>query len=239
MPLFGNGSGTGFFNELKSTLGLSPRDRYDDEYDPYNDNFDDFSSYDDDYRSRGYDEPYDSRGYDDNYGDVIERDPRDYERSWRPRGELALPSMQDVRRNASRMEMDRRNDPNRHSFHSSDYLSSGAVERESASQSYGMPKRPRYADQGGANRALSVVAPMSFDDAERVAEALKAKSAVVLDLTKTRPDVVKRILDFSFGAASVSGANVDCIANKVFAITIGAPITEGEKVRLRSQGVRL
>lgn len=233
MPLFGNGSGTGFFNDLKSTLGFSPREDYDDEYDMYSDNYDGYSSYERD--------DYGSRGYDDGYGDVIERDPADrgrYDRGYNRRN-LALPSISDVRRGVSRMEYDRRNDPNRQSFHSSDYLSSGAVERENASQAYGMPKRPRYADQGGANRKLALIAPASYADAERVAQALKDRSAVVLDLSKARPDLVKRILDFSFGAASVVDANVECIADKVFSITVGAPITEGERVRLRSQGVRL
>ncbi|MDR2036174.1 MAG: cell division protein SepF, partial [Coriobacteriales bacterium] len=60
---------------------------------------------------------------------------------------------------------------------------------------------------------------------------------VVLVLTKTRPELAKRILDFSFGAAAVAKANVDSIADRVYALTCSGPLTDAETDQLQSRGI--
>ncbi len=86
-------------------------------------------------------------------------------------------------------------------------------------------------------RSLTVLRPVSYSEVERVAKALKAGDAVVLALRTTPEDLVKRVLDFSFGVSSALDASVDCIADKVFAITCGTPLTDAEKMNLRTSGV--
>lgn len=88
-----------------------------------------------------------------------------------------------------------------------------------------------------AKRHLSIIAPMSYGDVEGVARALKAGDVVVLVLTRTPDALSKRVLDFSFGAASALDASVDSVANKVFAITRDHGLTPSERTELRSQGV--
>ena len=119
MPLFGDRSGSGFFNDLKTRLGFAPREDYDDEYDVYSDNFDDFSTYEDDdaaydaYEGMGdraddgfyYDEGY-RAGYDDS--NVQEpagvRRPQSGQRNY---GSLSLPNIYDVRSGVKRSERER------------------------------------------------------------------------------------------------------------------------------------
>ena len=48
---------------------------------------------------------------------------------------------------------------------------------------------------------------------------------------------MKRILDFSFGVASALDANVECVGNKVFALTRIDELTEAERSYLRTQGI--
>lgn len=72
---------------------------------------------------------------------------------------------------------------------------------------------------------------------ERVAKQLKAGDAVVLALRNTPDNLAKRILDFSFGVASALDARVECIADKVFAVTRGPHLSEVERLALRNQGV--
>lgn len=84
-----------------------------------------------------------------------------------------------------------------------------------------------------AQRRVTVLKPMSYGDVENVAKTLKAGDAVVLDLKATRDDLSKRILDFSFGVASALDASVDCISDKVFAITRGAALSDAERASLR------
>lgn len=52
------------------------------------------------------------------------------------------------------------------------------------------------------------------------------------------PDaLMKRVLDFSFGAASALGAQVDVIAPRVFALNAGAALSDAEKEQLHEQGI--
>ena len=87
------------------------------------------------------------------------------------------------------------------------------------------------------SRTLKVVAPGAYNDAEAVSTALKLGNAVVLNLAATPDALAKRILDFSFGVASALDANVECVGNKVFALTRIDEFTEAERSYLRTQGI--
>lgn len=86
-------------------------------------------------------------------------------------------------------------------------------------------------------RSLAVIKPVAYGDVERVARAVKSGDVVVLAMRNTPDELSKRILDFSFGVASALDANVECPAEKVFAIARGNALTESEKTDLRNQGV--
>mgnify|MGYP004576515771 FL=1 len=85
---------------------------------------------------------------------------------------------------------------------------------------------------------LAIVKAYSYGDAEDVGTSLREGKVVVLVLTNTRPELAKRILDFSFGAASVLNATVDKLAEKVFVISRGAKsLMDAETDYLHEQGV--
>ena len=86
-------------------------------------------------------------------------------------------------------------------------------------------------------RNISVISPVAYGEVENVARMLRAGDAVVLSLRHTPSQLSKRILDFSFGVASALDATVDCIADKVFAITRASALNDDELTRLRNQGV--
>ena len=87
------------------------------------------------------------------------------------------------------------------------------------------------------SRSVTVLKPASYAEVERIAKALKAGDVVVLALRNTPDNLSKRILDFSFGVSSALDARVEAVADKVFAITRGAALTEAERLALRNQGV--
>ena len=58
-----------------------------------------------------------------------------------------------------------------------------------------------------------------------------------LNCAATPDALAKRILDFSFGVSSALDARVEAVADKVFAITRGAALTEAERLALLNQGV--
>lgn len=86
-------------------------------------------------------------------------------------------------------------------------------------------------------REAIVVNPASYAEAESVATNLRRENAVVLVLTQVRPELAKRILDFSFGAAAALGAQVESIGERIYALTRDHALTDAEMELLKSRGV--
>lgn len=118
-----------------------------------------------------------------------------------------------------------------------------ALQPDSASKGAHASYDPYQAYEGAGTashkptREVIVIAPQAYAEVENVARTLKAGDAVVLSLHDTPNQLAKRILDFSFGVASALDARVDCIADKVFAITRPNALTETEIKTLRAKGV--
>lgn len=117
----------------------------------------------------------------------------------------------------------------------------GSAAAAGASARVGFDPYEAYAGSGAAAhdpaRSLSVLMPAAYADVERVAKILKAGDAVVLSLRETPDALSKRVLDFSFGVASALDARVECVADKVFALTRDAALTDAERLALRGKGV--
>lgn len=86
-------------------------------------------------------------------------------------------------------------------------------------------------------RQLQVIRPQKYDDAEAVTNVLKSGDAAIIVFTNTDRDLMKRILDFSFGAASALDASVECISSGVFAICRNVGLDDKERADLRAQGI--
>lgn len=80
--------------------------------------------------------------------------------------------------------------------------------------------RMEGADRFYASRraAVYVLKAEKYDQAEIIAQKLKAGHPVALSLMHVRVDVAKRLLDFSFGACCVLGGKVEKLAEKVFVL---------------------
>lgn len=85
-------------------------------------------------------------------------------------------------------------------------------------------------------RGMTVLKPASYDDVERVAPIVREGNMAVLVMRNTPNELMKRILDFSFGVASALEASVESPGDRVYAIAKGEGLTEDEKRRLRNQG---
>jgi len=85
---------------------------------------------------------------------------------------------------------------------------------------------------------LDIIKPLSYNEAEKIALSFKAGNNVALSLVAMRPELAKRILDFSFGVVSALGGSVEKVSDKVFMLshsTVG--ITADEEHRLRDAGI--
>lgn len=86
-------------------------------------------------------------------------------------------------------------------------------------------------------REAIVIRPENYAEAEQVAINLRRGNAVVLVLTQTRPELAKRILDFSFGAAAALEGQVESIGERIYALTTEHGLTENEIELLQARGI--
>ena len=99
--------------------------------------------------------------------------------------------------------------------------------RESAVQeekSYAPPaenKRNNKVVSINATTQLSVVLvkPEQFENAVEIADHLKAKRTVVLNLEQTNKDIARRLVDFLSGVAYANEGKIKKIANNTYLIT--------------------
>lgn len=61
-----------------------------------------------------------------------------------------------------------------------------------------------------------VVEPLSFDDAQHVADHLKNRKPVVVNFENTDTDVAKRIIDFISGTTYALAGNIQKVGNNIF-----------------------
>lgn len=85
---------------------------------------------------------------------------------------------------------------------------------------------------------LRIVRASRYEDIEVVSRYFKAGDTVALVLSNVKPDVGRRILDFSYGVVSGLGGKVDRAGATVFALTHNtAGLSDDERTALRAQGL--
>lgn len=86
--------------------------------------------------------------------------------------------------------------------------------------------------------SCELISPLTYAEAEKIAIAYKSGTNVALVLKNTRPELAKRILDFSFGVVSALGGSVERVYDKVFMLSHSSGgITAAEQQQLRDAGI--
>ena len=85
---------------------------------------------------------------------------------------------------------------------------------------------------------IKTVTPYSYDDAKDIVDSFKNRYDVVVVLRDIKPELAKRILDFSFGATYAMEGVVDKVADRVFLLShTGNPLTPEQRAQLSAEGV--
>ena len=84
---------------------------------------------------------------------------------------------------------------------------------------------------------LAIIKARAYADVEKVAAAARTGKVVVLVLKETKPELAKRVLDFSFGVASALNGSVDKAAEKVFIISRDDGLSDEDSAYLRDKGI--
>ncbi|MBP2635676.1 MAG: sepF 1 [Firmicutes bacterium] len=63
---------------------------------------------------------------------------------------------------------------------------------------------------------VMVVEPFSFDDAQHIADYLKSRKPVVVNLENSDPDIAKRMIDFISGTTYALNGQIQKVGNNIF-----------------------
>ena len=117
---------------------------------------------------------------------------------------------------------------------------------EPARQSAFEDRKPRAEDRRNkvvnihATTQLKVVlvSPQHFEDASEIADQLKNKRTVVMNLEATNKDVARRLVDFLSGVAYAGEGKIKRVANSTYIITPYHVDIEGDLINeLESNGL--
>ena len=78
-----------------------------------------------------------------------------------------------------------------------------------------LPTSPHNQQQAKQVKVM-VVEPFSFDDAQHVADYLKSRKPVVVNLESTEPEIAKRMIDFISGTTYALNGQIQKVGNNIF-----------------------
>lgn len=85
---------------------------------------------------------------------------------------------------------------------------------------------------------MVLVSPQHFEDASEIADHLKNKRTVVMNLEATNKDVARRLVDFLSGVAYAGEGKIKRVANSTYIITPYHVDIEGDLINeLESNGL--
>lgn len=83
----------------------------------------------------------------------------------------------------------------------------GAPRREWGAKPLALVRPPRI--------AFSLVAPQDFDDAQQIADHLRAETPVIVDLRSCAPELSKRLIDFCSGLTYARDGSLEFLGDMV------------------------
>ncbi len=85
---------------------------------------------------------------------------------------------------------------------------------------------------------MHIVEPRSFAEAQAIADKFKQGIPVILNLTMTKPDLAKRLLDFASGLTYGLDGGLQRVSDKVFMLTPhNVEVSDADRRRLQSTGL--
>jgi cell division inhibitor SepF len=85
---------------------------------------------------------------------------------------------------------------------------------------------------------MHIVEPRSFGEAQSIADKFKQGTPVILNLTMTKPELAKRLLDFSSGLTYGLDGGLQKVSDKVFMLTPhNVEVSDADRRRLQSTGL--
>ena len=94
-------------------------------------------------------------------------------------------------------------------------------------QFYSKSKEEFHMENGVAGSKMMLLEPRAYSEAQQIAEYLKNRSAVVVNLKRVTPDQAKRIVDFLYGTIYAIGGELQKLGGGIFLCTPNNVNVEG------------
>lgn len=102
----------------------------------------------------------------------------------------------------------------------------GDVGEESGSDEFYAKDSFKEVTNGGSKMIL--IEPRAFSESQQIADYLKARNAVVVNLKRVTPDQAKRIIDFLSGTLYAISGTLQKLGNGIFLCTPNNVAVEGK-----------
>ena len=98
----------------------------------------------------------------------------------------------------------------------------------SGDESYYTTSREEFHEQNGmAGSKMMLLEPRAYSESQQIADYLKKRSAVVVNLKRVTPDQAKRIVDFLYGTIYAIGGDIQKLGGGIFLCTPNNVNVEG------------
>ncbi len=97
----------------------------------------------------------------------------------------------------------------------------GEVQDETTGEDdYYTTSKEEYHEQNGmAGSKMMLLEPRAYSESQQIADYLKNRSAVVVNLKRVTPDQAKRIVDFLYGTIYAIGGDIQKLGGGIFLCT--------------------
>lgn len=92
---------------------------------------------------------------------------------------------------------------------------------------YATTKEEFYEQNGPAGSKMMLLEPRAYSESQQIADYLKNRSAVVVNLKRVTPDQAKRIVDFLYGTIYAIGGDLQKLGGGIFLCTPNNVNVEG------------
>ena len=103
------------------------------------------------------------------------------------------------------------------------------VETATGEDSYYTTSREEFHEQNGiAGSKMMLLEPRAYSESQQIADYLKNRCAVVVNLKRVTPDQAKRIVDFLYGTIYAIGGSLQKLGGGIFLCTPNNVNVEGK-----------
>ena len=101
------------------------------------------------------------------------------------------------------------------------------VETTGEDSFYNVSKEEYHEQNGAAGSKMMLLEPRAYSESQQIADYLKNRSAVVVNLKRVTPDQAKRIVDFLYGTIYAIGGDLQKLGGGMFLCTPNNVNVEG------------